>query len=297
MTAAPKVSLGMPVYNGAASIERAIESLLAQTLHDFELIISDNGSDDRSAEIAAGYARTDRRIRIITSPANRGAAWNFDCVFRQATGQYFAWAAADDYWDPRYVGACVAVLDTHPEAVACVSQIQPVTSSGEAVGGAYKGMAIEGRSVRSRWRDALRNNLLHSATYAVIRREAVGRTRLLPAYVGSDHVFVTELALQGEILEIPEVLSYKSMPGAGEEYRSHRELLRYLGGRGRVPWLLWLRMTKELVISPFHVRPEGSPLPLLAMDAATSYISTGGWLNDTKRTAVRIRDAATARRR
>ncbi len=297
MTSSPRVTLGMPVYNGAAVMTRAIDSLLSQTFGDFELVISDNASTDRTVEIATSYAEKDSRVRLVSSQVKRGASWNFNHVFRQATGEYFVWTAADDSWDPRYIEACVVELDAYSEAVACVSHIQPVTSTGRPIGRPYGGMAIRGASVRSRWRAALRNSLLHSATYGVMRREAIGRTRMLPPYVGSDHVFMTQVALQGQVLEIAETLCYKQVPDEGEVYKSHLELLRYLGGTGGAPWLIWLRMTKELVVSPFHVRPEGAPLLLLSVDAAASYFSTGGWRNDGKRAVIRIRDAARSRTR
>lgn len=106
-------SVGLPVYNGAAHLERAVESLLSQTMDDFELIISDNGSQDHSVEIARSYGN-DPRVRVISHPINRGVSWNFEYVFRQASGTYFAWAAADDSWHPRFLERCVAALEGSP---------------------------------------------------------------------------------------------------------------------------------------------------------------------------------------
>jgi len=278
----------MPVFNGAGHMERALDSLLAQTMARFTIVISDNGSDDGSQEIAAAYAEKDARVTAVTHSANRGASWNFERVFRLAGSQYFAWTAADDYWDQSFLAVCVRRLDDHPDAVTCVPGIQPVTPSGEPIGTPYNDLGIDGESPRARWRAALHSSLLHSATYGVMRTTALARTRLLPPYIGSDHVMMTELALQGRILQVPETLAYKTMPPYGAPCRTHAELVRYLGGRGGAPWLIWLRMTGQLVGGARHVRPVGSSTALLSADAVLSYFSTGGYMHDVKHTARRL---------
>lgn len=92
----PKVSIGMPVYNGEPFIREALDSLLAQTFTDFELIISDNASTDDTEEICQNYASKDSRIRYIRQPKNLGASYNFQFVLDEAVGEYFMWAAHDD---------------------------------------------------------------------------------------------------------------------------------------------------------------------------------------------------------
>lgn len=104
----PKVSIGLPVYNGARYVREALDSLLAQTFTDFELIVSDNASTDETEGICREYAARDSRIRYIRQPVNRGAMGNFLFVLEEARGPYFMWAAGDDRWDPRWVGALVS---------------------------------------------------------------------------------------------------------------------------------------------------------------------------------------------
>jgi glycosyltransferase involved in cell wall biosynthesis len=96
----PKVSIGMPVYNGEPFIREALDSLLAQTFTDFELIISDNASTDGTEAICREYAAKDDRIRYVRQPENRGALANFQFVLDEAVGEYFMWAAADDIRAP-----------------------------------------------------------------------------------------------------------------------------------------------------------------------------------------------------
>jgi glycosyltransferase involved in cell wall biosynthesis len=105
---APTVSIGMPVYNGDNYIREAIDSLLAQTFRDFELLISDNASTDGTQSICEEYARGDARIRYVRQHRNRGGFNNFEYVLDHACGTYFMWAAHDDVWAANWLDTLVS---------------------------------------------------------------------------------------------------------------------------------------------------------------------------------------------
>ncbi|WP_297762012.1 glycosyltransferase [Thermosynechococcus sp.] len=107
--AKPRLSIGMPVYNGAKFIRDALDSLLGQSFTNFELIISDNASTDETEAICREYAAKDSRIRYVRQTHNRGAAANFKYVLDQAVAEYFMWAAADDVWDRDWVAALLPI--------------------------------------------------------------------------------------------------------------------------------------------------------------------------------------------
>ena len=119
-----RVSIGMPAYNRGPSITRAIESVLGQTLGDFELIISDNASTDETEDVCRRYAARDARIRYTRHPAPIGGFPNFQFVLDAARAPYFMWLAADDHALPRLLERAVAVLDTHPDVACCVPQVE-----------------------------------------------------------------------------------------------------------------------------------------------------------------------------
>jgi glycosyltransferase involved in cell wall biosynthesis len=106
----PKVTIGVPVYNGEKYLAAALDTLLAQSFEDFELIISDNASTDCTEEIARAYAARDGRVRYERSGANRGCAWNHNRVFALARGRYFRWAAHDDLCAPTLLARTVELL-------------------------------------------------------------------------------------------------------------------------------------------------------------------------------------------
>ena len=115
----------MPVYNGEKYIKSALNSLLAQTLIDFELIISDNASVDRTEEICREYEAKDKRIRYIRQKKNRGPIWNFSFVLQKSVGTFFMWAAHDDLWDKSFAFKLIKKFETEPETtVAIASEAQ-----------------------------------------------------------------------------------------------------------------------------------------------------------------------------
>jgi len=117
----PKVSIGLPVFNGEHSIRNALDALLSQTFPDFELIISDNASTDRTGEICDEYTTKDPRIRLFKQKDNLGASENFKFVLKNARGKYFMWAACDDIRSADYLDVNVSFLDQHPDFVASTS--------------------------------------------------------------------------------------------------------------------------------------------------------------------------------
>jgi len=119
----PKVTIGMPVYNGATTIRRALDGLLAQSFDDFELIISDNASTDATAEICQEYAARDSRVRYVRQSENIGASMNFRFVLFEADTPYFMWVAADDLWAPSFLARHFAVLEADPGIVLSQSRV------------------------------------------------------------------------------------------------------------------------------------------------------------------------------
>ncbi len=115
-----KITIGMPVYNGAAFIERAIASVEAQTCTDFTVLVADNGSTDGSWEILQAWAARDDRVTLHRHEENIGIMGNFHYVLDHAETAYFMWHACDDWLSPNCLEALGALLDASPHcALAC----------------------------------------------------------------------------------------------------------------------------------------------------------------------------------
>lgn len=245
----PRVSVGVPVYNGEAYLAQTIESLLAQDFRDIEIVISDNGSTDRTREICEAFALKDPRIRYFRSDVNRGATWNFNRVFELSRGEFFKWQSYDDLVEPAFVGAC---LRAHEAAGGCAVLVYPrartIGEKGEPLPG-FVERSVDARQPQAYRRAAhvLKNLTLASASYGLIRASDLRKTRLLGRFAAADYVLLTEIAMLGEIHEIPEVLFLRRVHPKISTYtnRSTAELLQWFDTSARarrfvVPTWLWL---------------------------------------------------------
>lgn len=204
----PPLTVGLPVYDGERFIRDALDSILGQTFGDFELVISDNASTDRTVEIVREYAERDDRILLLCNETNRGAAWNYNNVFAYCRSPYFKWAAADDMLAPTCLERSLAVLEASPSTVALVYPLtQVIDGKGLAVGTIEDRLAArEGAPPHVRLRQVIRNIVYGNVIFAVVRSDAMRQTRLHGNYPSADYVFLSELALAGEFREISEPL-------------------------------------------------------------------------------------------
>jgi glycosyltransferase involved in cell wall biosynthesis len=106
----PLISAGLAVYNGEKYLSELLESVIAQTFSDFELIISDNASTDRTADICAQFAQQDSRVRYYRNSTNIGAHKNFNRAFSLGEGKYSIWMSHDDVFEPTHFEKCLGVL-------------------------------------------------------------------------------------------------------------------------------------------------------------------------------------------
>ena len=133
----PRVSIGLPVYNGEEFLEEAIVSILSQTYQDFELIISDNASTDLTEKICQKYAAQDARIVYSRNVENVGIMNNHNLTFRRARGEYFRFAGYDDVWAPTLLERLVTELDKRPEVVVCYPAFVLIDGQGNETGVLY----------------------------------------------------------------------------------------------------------------------------------------------------------------
>jgi glycosyltransferase involved in cell wall biosynthesis len=205
----PRVSIGMPVYNGEKFIKIAIESILAQSFQDFELIISDNASSDHTQEICNAYIKLDSRIHYNRNTENYGASKNYIRVYKLSRGEYFRWANHDDYFAPKSLEMCVNILDTHKSVVLCYPKTTIVDENGNCIRQYEDNLNLRQSSALERFRSFYQNIGLSNVLYGLIRSDILRKTSLTENYVGADIVLIAELSLYGEFYEIPEFMFYR----------------------------------------------------------------------------------------
>ncbi len=212
----PKVSIGMPVYNGEKYIRKAIDSLLAQTHSNFELIISDNASIDQTEMICLEYAQNNSRIRYVRQRENRGATANFQFVLNEAVGEYFMWAADDDQWAPTFISECVSVFLSNSDCVSvfCHFNVVDLTTNviTERITPTPCSSASPFRRVSTRFFE-----MIPSMIYGLHRTEVIRRIK----FENYDYVdvFITAvLSFYGKVLISPQYLFTNGTYGKRRPY-------------------------------------------------------------------------------
>ncbi len=205
----PIVSIGMPVYNGARLIEKAINSHLTQTFEDFEFIICDNASDDDTQEICQRYVQQDNRIKYFRNEHNIGAAANFRKVFELSSGQYYKWASVDDYCAPSYIQRCKEALDSYPEVVLACAKVYIVDGEDNILREYEDAQALCQPTPFERFKSFLDQDPWVNVVYGLMRANVLRETSVLGSYPGSDIVVMAEMALRGHFWEVPERLFFR----------------------------------------------------------------------------------------
>jgi len=206
----PKVSIGMPVYNMENTVQEAIDTILNQTFSDFQLIISDNASDDGTEEICRAAATQDSRIIYHRNPENI-LAENFRLTFLLSKGKYFMWAAADDSRKPEMVARCVESLDADPAAILAYTHTELLDPKTGIRSLYYDPYRLDQEDPAERYASLVKSLDLGNVIYGLYRRSVLN---IIPPYGGSspqfipfnDAVFLTNVVLQGKVIQIPEML-------------------------------------------------------------------------------------------
>ncbi|MBN8911718.1 MAG: glycosyltransferase family 2 protein [Rhizobiales bacterium] len=210
----PRVSIGLAVRNGLGTVERCIESILAQDLKDLELVVCDNVSDDKTWESLERYAKADARIRISQNEVNIGSHENMARVLRLSRGELFRWISADDWLEPQCLSKCVAALDSQPQAIGVTTGFTIHNLRGATRYEDYAGAFPSGSDPAERFSRMLwffhAGDAKYDPVYGMYRRETLLQCRPLRPSERTDWLLSTELALRGPILHIPERLAHRT---------------------------------------------------------------------------------------
>ncbi len=264
----PRVSIGIPVFSGENYLGQALDSILAQSFEDFEVIISDNASTDATEEICRTYAAKDPRIHYHRNTTNIGSGKNFNHVFNLAKGEYFKWTAHDDICSPDFVKSCVGVLDADPSVVLCHATPVMIDAQGKELPNYMK----EHRYADLNYTDSYKPHkrlydiacLWHACfqVFGIVRADVLRQTPLIGNYIGADRVLLAELAFFGRYHEVPEHIYFRRhaeqycalksaqsqsawyAPEMGNRrvYPTYRNFVEYLGAIQRTP-LSWQQKT------------------------------------------------------
>jgi glycosyltransferase involved in cell wall biosynthesis len=210
----PRLSIGLAVRNGQGSVERCIESILSQDFKDFELVISDNASDDGTVETIAAYARADRRIRLSVNHTNIGLHENMNHVLRLSRGTFFRWISADDWLEKNYLSACVQALQSATGAIGVTTGFTAHTPAGTMRYEDFRGEFLTSPDPSRRFERMLwffhAGDTKYDPIYGMYRRSALMETRLLRPSEQTDWLLCAELALKDPIIHLADRLANRT---------------------------------------------------------------------------------------
>jgi glycosyltransferase involved in cell wall biosynthesis len=281
----PLVSVGLPVYNGERYLRRALDALVAQESVELEIIVADNASTDRSAEIAEARAAVDRRVRVLRSDANRGVEANFARVLDAASGTYFMWAGCDDWWAPTFVRRMIGALEADPAAVVAMSAVERVTESGLVVDVVrHTGAADPSRLGPFALTMQLAGGRpYHLFIYGLFRTAFLRQafTGFAPV-VGADRLFMCRVAMAGGFVYVDAVLHRRLVRNAPIQTRYADEAIGDLWRGSSARWRLAARAGPYLWRSPVLPRSRRPWIPAIVLRFAKASLGhalvQAGWL-------------------
>jgi len=208
------ITIGLPTYNRAATLKRAILSVLAQDYSDLELIISDNASTDETEFLCQELCREDVRIRYLRQLENQGAAANFQTVLDHARGEFFMWLADDDWLDPRYLSECLRTFAESPGH-------ELVCGRGKYFDGDQFRFAEDPINLDqdSSWQRVLsyyRQVGINGMFYGLMRRGSLASLKLQES-LGADWFLMAQVACLGKVRTLEHVFLNRSIAGASQK--------------------------------------------------------------------------------
>ena len=262
----PLVSIGIPSYNRAALLQRAMESVLSQDYDNIELIVSDNASTDGTQALCEEFCRRDSRVRYIRQPVNRGANANFIEVSQRSRGEYYMVIGDDDWLDISYVSQCLQALIQDPELVL-VCGISRWFQGQTFLGDEHVASLLHdtGRErVLEYYRKVDGNGMFHG----LIRRKVLTGLPLPRNVFGGDWLYVASIAFTGKCAVLESTAVNKLRGGISEHVEKTVEMLRLPRFQGSHPYLSLAIYASVSIMrdSPVYKSLKLSDRYLLALD-------------------------------
>ncbi len=242
----------MPVFNEERFLSQTLDSLLAQDYSNFEIIICDNASTDKTGEIAQKYAEKDSRIKYHLNESNIGGTRNFNKTFLLSSGKYFMWASGHDLYDKSFISKCLNIFKAENKVVL----VYPITSSIDCennnLGKMPGRLDTRALNISRKLHCILWGIPNGNPVYGLIQRNAMEKTLIFQNVLGMDLVFLLELSLVGDFAHISEELFYRRETHLEEKNESanQRRLnhthLKKISGASLLPY--WYLVYKNLMV-------------------------------------------------
>lgn len=255
----PSVRIGLPTFNRAATLDRAISSALAQTWTDLEVVISDNASTDGTEALCRAWAERDARVRYLRADSNRGPTANFNRLFAECSEAPYAMMLADDDWlDADYVERCRAELEARPDH-AIVGGLARYVRTGEFV---HTGVELQlphesgAERVRAYYATVDDNGTF----YGLMRGAALGAAAPMPNVLGNDWLLVARVVFAGKVRTLTTTHVNRELEGTSADIDTILKTFGAPSFQARLPHLVMAAHVLDDVARGSQVyAPLGAP--------------------------------------
>lgn len=269
----PKVSVGLPTYNGGSRLTRAVSSVMAQDYANIEIIISDNCSGDDTGEICTCLSQRYPCIRYFRQPVNRGVTANYSFVLEQATGDYFLWLSDDDTLEPGILRKYIDFLLANPDYALVSGQVNYWQDN--------KLILVEKDFTMDQTSPSLRVisyyfKVMHGAMFYGLMDRRLAQSIPLRGRIGDDWHFVASVAFTGKIKNFDVPGYNKKFGGLSANMRAYARAIGASWFTANFPHVtIALHAISEIVIlSPLYARVNFFSRLMLAMAACTSVLAS-----------------------
>ena len=225
----PKLSIGLPVYNGEEFLEKKLESILSQTFSDYELIISDNNSTDSTNKICEQFLKKDKRIKYFRQKQNMGANWNFNFVLSEAIAPFFLWVGVNDKISNKFLEKNMNILENDQKIVGSISKIKPLKIFGNKsketkIDSFFQKIIKKSRSIKTidslpifgTYEEKIRFYLKNSTCqliYGIFRIDKLKESIVQNSFIGNDWATMIKILKFGNFHIVEEDIMYEHLEG------------------------------------------------------------------------------------
>ena len=230
------ISIGMAVLNEERWLSQALDSVLAQDYQNIEVIICDNLSTDRTAEIAGEYVKKDSRVKYFLNKERVSSFKNYSLTFKHSSGEYFMFCGGHDLMEKNYVSSCADILDREPEVILVYSLYNYIDGSGNELRRMSYIIDTRGMGMLRRVSSLFFCLLKSNPCFGLIRSDFIKRIRFVENFrkvLNDDVIFLFQIALLGKFVQIPKLLfSYRiNRPNEGSEGITSRHIKEIYGNQ------------------------------------------------------------------
>jgi hypothetical protein len=234
--AEPLVSVGIPTFQRADKLERAVESVMSQTHRNIELVISDNASQDHTEALCRALCARDSRVRYLRSTVNRGPTANFNTIFGELSGDYAMVLSDDDWLDADYLTSCLTELQRRPDLVLACGIGRYVRDDRVVRYGVE--MQLEEDTPSRRVVAYIRAVDENGLFYGLMARDALRRAAPLRNVIGNDWLLAAAIVAQGKATTLTSTSINRELDGTSADFAKLTATLSLPHWQARVPHLV-----------------------------------------------------------